>query len=66
MSAKMSINGVDLKQVMEEETMGVKVVGGACALVWAVTLFVTGGFFVAALKNANSIDDGICDDDWFV
>ena len=51
---------------MAEETTGVKVVGGACALVWAVTLFVTGGFFVSSLKNANSIDDGICDDDWFV
>ena len=49
---------------MAEETTGVKVVGGACALVWAVTLFVTGGFFVAALKNANSIDDGMCNDDW--
>ena len=65
MSAKMSINGVDLKQVMEEETMGVKVVGGVCALAWSVTLFVCGGIFIAALKNANSIDDGLCDDSWF-
>ena len=47
---------------MEQETGCAKLFSAICALVWCCTMFVCGGIYIASMKNANDIDNGVCED----